>query len=56
VHSEASNARYVEIDSDHDLANQAPAALVAAVRQFLGLRRAQSASHSVGIRFRSRTL
>jgi esterase len=35
VRSEVSRADYTELDSGHDLANEAPAALVAAVRQFL---------------------
>jgi esterase len=35
VRREVSHASYTEIDSGHDLANEAPAALIAAVRRFL---------------------
>jgi pimeloyl-ACP methyl ester carboxylesterase len=35
VANELSRASYTEIDSGHDLANEAPAELVAAIRRFL---------------------
>lgn len=35
IRKEVSHAQYVEIESGHDLASEAPQALIAAVRQFL---------------------